>query len=245
MDPPTHRQYSSSRTACNWAAFHHTPWGPETTPGDPRAGHPTAVLFLVYLREKSVLSLHTGCAEPDTSKVEHFRAASCLWANISKVGSSRCSYKSSVIPIHWPLVEMKQWIRQLLNSDPRKKIMINICLFALTSFFFLYTRQRVLNVMFKENILVLVFLPSIYKAKHHLHQTYVPDLLRHLAIHWACFLSLQWSSGVEIITLPTHKSFEHLTSYDVQSQSSMVQNNLEKVVIIPHISQSFEQRAMK
>lgn len=33
--------------------------------------------FLAYLREKSVLSLHTGCAEPKTSKVEHFRVASC------------------------------------------------------------------------------------------------------------------------------------------------------------------------
>lgn len=79
-------------------------------------------------RKKSVLSLHTACAEAETSKVEHFRVASCWWANISKVGSGRCSYKSTVIPIHWPLVEMKQWIRQLLNSDPRKKIMINICL---------------------------------------------------------------------------------------------------------------------
>lgn len=102
--------------------------------------------FLFYPREKSVLSLLTALAELETNKVEHFRVASCQWANISKVGSGRCSYYSTEIPIHWPLVEITQWIRQLLKSDPRKKIMIKVCLIALTSSFFHYMRQHVCSM---------------------------------------------------------------------------------------------------
>lgn len=137
----------------------------------------------IWEKKISVLSLHTGCAESETRKVERFRVASCWWANISKVGSGRCSYKSTVIPIHWPLVEMKQWIRQLLNSDPRKTIMINVCLIALTSSFFLYIRRCLLNVTFKGSGLVVIFLPSIYKAKHHLHPTNM------LLTYWGMWLS--------------------------------------------------------